>query len=479
MQKKIRVFLPIVLTIILFIPNIATGTAENQNNANENENVYDQIDYGHVSYSDARIEKIEQDQVNITSRLGKIEERIDELNAKVDKLTEEKSLLELRIEKLEEQINQSIGAESTELNQTVLLSPTPNETELPGESEISNQTVTPTETLVPFKNESSKESATPEETAMPNETLAPKETIISSETVIPGETAIINITVVSNKTVISKEAMISKNETIISSGIQNQSQKIPPQAMTALKKLMEASEAGTGGCDLKSREKNFTNIIRRENRDRNVHFGKDTKYRFSSVLVEEVGFYALESPPSGCMGAQVEELRDIPFGVNGKAPGSLTKYFNIWLGENYSTSAKIQDTYALMNISGLFENMENQTVELFIFNGGVWTPITPEKIDGDIYKIYFGGAGMGNFALSLVPTTSRPTKVIMPAISTVTVAVIPEFSATATGQQQGLWDNSADKPLIPKDIVLLAIIILLVVEAFLVWIIREGRKKKK
>lgn len=168
-----------------------------------------------------------------------------------------------------------------------------------------------------------------------------------------------------------------------------------------------AGGGGAGGGGAVSSE-NVTNIDKYESRDANVAIGS-VSIKFTTLdIVNDVGFDAKTN--EGLVTARAEQLKGRPTVATSDAPGTVYRYFNIWLGTSgYGESSKIENTYVIFNLPDDWVASNNiQSVKLMKFVNNAWVDLKTDKISSNTYKAET--SGFSSFAIvgSAVSQTPAP-----------------------------------------------------------------------
>ncbi|MEQ9731559.1 MAG: PGF-pre-PGF domain-containing protein [Candidatus Methanoperedens sp.] len=214
---------------------------------------------------------------------------------------------------------------------------------------------------------------------------------------------------------------------------------------------------GSGGGGASSNE-NFANIEKSESEDVNIAVGTIV-YKFTTLdIVKGIGFDARTN--EGWVTAQVQLLKDRPKLATSDAPGSVYRYFDVWLGlSGYGTSSKIENAYVVFKVpDDWLKNNNAESVKLMKLIDGAWRDLKTEKIGAETYKAetpgFSGYAIVGVPKALAVSPTATVTRVPTPTPS----VTVPPITA----------------PPVTLYTVLIVIVIILVAVYFLV--IRKGGK---
>ncbi len=209
---------------------------------------------------------------------------------------------------------------------------------------------------------------------------------------------------------------------------------------------------GGGGGGVTSSE-NFTNIEKYESQDKNIAIGA-VSINFSTLdIVKEVRFDAKTN--EGWVTAKAELLKGRPSLATSDAPGTVYKYFNIWLGTSgYGESSKIENTYVTFSVPDDWaKNNKIESVKLMKLKDNSWVDINTEKISANTYKAQT--MGFSSFAIVVSGAVSQ------------TATTTPEVTATETGTPGVTGAPSESAPPVNFTLIIgLIVIIAIVVVVF-------------
>lgn len=208
--------------------------------------------------------------------------------------------------------------------------------------------------------------------------------------------------------------VVTQNNVIIAS----QSTTVLPAASPA--PSGRGGGGGSGGGGGVTSPESFANIEKADSKDMNIAKGP-VSIKFSKVnIVNEIGFDAKTN--QGWVTARVEQLKGRPTLATSDAPGTVYKYFNVWLGTaGYADSSKIANTYVKFSVPSDWVTGNNiQTVKLMKLVNNTWVDLNTQKADATTYKAET--LGFCSFAIVGTQAQAAVTTPITPGVTSAPTA---------------------------------------------------------
>ncbi|VVB85199.1 Uncharacterised protein [uncultured archaeon] len=217
--------------------------------------------------------------------------------------------------------------------------------------------------------------------------------------------------------------------------------------------------SGSGGGGVVSSE-DFANIENQESHDVNIHTGPIAIPFNVLDIVKEIGFSA--NTNEGWLTAKVENLRGRPKVATTDAPGTLYKYFNVWVGTSgYGESSKIDSTYTVFKVpDDWLKNNNAESVKLMKFQDGAWKELKTDKVGTETYRA--DTSGFSSFAIIGVP------KAQVEVSPTATVTGIPAPTPSVSEAP------TASAP--PATLYLILVLMVIIAIAMYFLVLRKGGK---